>query len=114
MITWQSVQIVTSRELVLENVPLEVKLGEGSETVFRSMSDRFNHADPAPMLNARTRDALVARAPDRLLWATNWPHPGQADPPTLERLAELRDRWLPTAELRQQVLVDNPAHLYDF
>lgn len=39
-----------------------VKLGEGSETVFRSMSDRINHADAAPMLNKRTRDALVARA----------------------------------------------------
>lgn len=59
-------------------------------------------------------DALVERAPDRLLWATNWPHPGQADPPSLERLAALRDKWLPTDELRRQVLVVNPAALYDF
>ena len=59
-------------------------------------------------------DALVRHAPDRLLWATNWPHPGQNDPPSLEQLASLRDRWLPTDELRQQVLVDNPAALYEF
>jgi len=59
-------------------------------------------------------DALVARAPDRLLWATNWPHPGQAAPPSLERLAALRDEWLPTDELRRQVLVENPAALYGF
>ncbi|MEM7274277.1 MAG: amidohydrolase family protein [Actinomycetota bacterium] len=59
-------------------------------------------------------DELVRRAPDRLLWASNWPHPGQADPPSPVRLVELRDRWLPTAELRRQVLVDNPATCYDF
>ena len=59
-------------------------------------------------------DRLVAHAPDRLLWATNWPHPGQVDPPSLERIAELRDRWLPTPELRRRVLVENPARLYDF
>ena len=59
-------------------------------------------------------DALTARAPDRLVWASNWPHPGQATPPTAAELVALRDRWLPTEELRRRVLVDNPAALYDF
>lgn len=58
--------------------------------------------------------ALVARAPDRMLWASNWPHPGQADPPSFDDLARLRDDWLPTDALRRQVLVDNPAALYGF
>lgn len=58
--------------------------------------------------------ALVAQAPDRLLWASNWPHPGQDDPPTNAQLVKLRDRWLPTPELRRRILVDNPARLYDF
>ena len=57
---------------------------------------------------------LVARHPDRLVWASNWPHPGQADPPTPEELVRLRDTWLPTAELRSQVLVANPTALYAF
>ncbi|MEM9131253.1 MAG: amidohydrolase family protein [Actinomycetota bacterium] len=59
-------------------------------------------------------DALVARAPDRLLWASNWPHPGQADPPGFDDLLRLRRRWLPTDELLTAALVDNPAALYDF
>ncbi len=59
-------------------------------------------------------EALTARAPDRMLWATNWPHPGQANPPTNAELASLLDAWLPDESLRQQVLVDNPAALYDF
>lgn len=58
--------------------------------------------------------ALIERAPDRLLWASNWPHPGQTDPPSLADLRWLRDRWLPTEPLRRQVLIDNPAALYDF
>ena len=59
-------------------------------------------------------DALVSRSPDRLVWASNWPHPGQATPPVAAELVALRDRWLPTDELRRRVLVDNPAALYDF
>ncbi len=58
--------------------------------------------------------ALVEHRSDRLLWATNWPHPGQTDPPSTVDLARWRDRWLPTDALRRQVLVDNPAMLYDF
>ncbi len=62
----------------------------------------------------RCIDTLVRRAPDRMLWATNWPHPGQLDPPTNDDLLRLRDRWLPTEELRHRVLVANPARLYGF
>ncbi|MEM7287225.1 MAG: amidohydrolase family protein [Actinomycetota bacterium] len=58
-------------------------------------------------------DALVAEAPERLLWASNWPHPGQADPPTLDDLTAWRDRWIPPRH-RQRILVDNPTVLYDF
>lgn len=74
-----------------------------------SSSGPPNYPDVVPLI-----DALTKRAPDRLLWATNWPHPGQADPPTAAELLRLRDRWLPTHKLRQQVLVTNPAELYDF
>ena len=58
-------------------------------------------------------DALMAEAPERLLWASNWPHPGQTDPPSLEDLVTWRDRWVP-ASLQRQVLVQNPATVYDF
>jgi len=57
-------------------------------------------------------DRVVADYPDQLLWASNWPHPGQIEPPTLTDLATLRDRWLPSDELRTKVLVDNPDRLY--
>jgi D-galactarolactone isomerase len=49
-----------------------------------------------------------------MLWATNWPHPGQVDPPTPAQIANLLDAWLPTDALRRQVLVDNPVEVYGF
>lgn len=57
---------------------------------------------------------LVEVAPERMLWASNWPHPSQTVPVPNEHVGRLLDAWLPTAELRQQVLVDNPAEVYGF
>jgi predicted TIM-barrel fold metal-dependent hydrolase len=58
---------------------------------------------------------IVAAAPARVLWGTDWPHASareqlQADADTVDLLS----RWLPDAADRQRVLVDNPAKLYGF
>lgn len=60
--------------------------------------------------------ALVRAAPERMLWATNWPHLGQA-PERYGNEADLLDLlldWAPDAAVRQRILVDNPAELYGF
>ena len=66
-----------------------------------------------PSVAALTR-VLVDRFPDRVLWATNWPHPGQTAPLTSDQLRDLALSWLPTPTLRHRVLVDNPIELYGF
>lgn len=60
-------------------------------------------------------DALLAHRPDRLLWATDWPHTElwANMPDDLDLAAALRVSEMPDA-LRRQVLVDNPARLYGF
>ena len=58
--------------------------------------------------------ALARQAPERMLWATNWPHPGQVDPPTPDVLARWCYTWLPDPAVRHQVLVENPTRLYGF
>lgn len=58
-------------------------------------------------------DELVRVAPERMLWASNWPHPGQGDPPTIEDLSDWRTAWIPT-ELQTMILVDNPGRVYGF
>ncbi len=59
------------------------------------------------------RRAFVEAAPDRTIWATDWPHvryrrkmPNDAD------LMELLYRYVPDESMRKKVLVDNPARLY--
>lgn len=58
--------------------------------------------------------ALVAAAPDRCVWGTDWPHP-QMDPlPEAGLLLDQFFEWIPDAEVRHKVLVDNAARLYGF
>jgi predicted TIM-barrel fold metal-dependent hydrolase len=57
--------------------------------------------------------ALVAAAPDRVLWGTDWPHPNIAgDMPNDGDLVDLLAEAVPEEALRHQVLVENPARLY--
>jgi D-galactarolactone isomerase len=57
---------------------------------------------------------LVERHPHRLLWATNWPHPGQTEPMGVDQITDITLDWLPTDDLRRRVLVDNPTTVYGF
>jgi D-galactarolactone isomerase len=64
---------------------------------------------------SRLARALVRRAPERMLWATNWPHPSaRQNPPRDEDLLELLADWAPQESVRRRILVDNPAGLYGF
>ena len=57
---------------------------------------------------------LVAAAPGRCMWGTDWPHPNASFIPNDGDLVDLLAEWIPDADLRTRVLVDNPAHLYGF
>lgn len=63
---------------------------------------------------SRLARALIDHAPERLLWASNWPHPGQSEPPSGADLRQLLYGWLPDADLRRRVLVDHPVEVYGF
>lgn len=59
--------------------------------------------------------ALTAANPQRIVWGSDWPHVIIRKPmPNDGDLADLLLDWLPEAALREQVLVANPARLYDF
>lgn len=63
----------------------------------------------------RLAKALVRHAPERMLWASNWPHPSaRQNPPADVDLLELLADWAPEAATRSRILVDNPADLYGF
>lgn len=54
-------------------------------------------------------------APQRVLWGTDWPHPVlRQEMPDDGKLVDLLSRLIPDVRMQQQVLVENPKHLYDF
>lgn len=60
--------------------------------------------------------ALIDHAPERMLYATNWPHvskPIDAQPDD-RGLLDLMLDWAPDEKTRQLIFVDNPARLYGF
>lgn len=70
---------------------------------------------PAPFTDLRPMaEALVAAAPERMVWATDWPHPAAKDPVDDARLLSLLCEWVPDDAMRHRILVDNPAKLYGF
>lgn len=58
--------------------------------------------------------ALTKANPERILWGSDWPHVTTKVMPNDGDLCDLLSDWLPTPELREQVLVRNPAKLYGF
>ena len=57
--------------------------------------------------------AIVAAAPHKVLWGSDWPHIPEGERDTGELLNMLAD-WAPDPEVRKRILVDNPRKLFDF
>ena len=77
---------------------------------YRFSAEEFPYRDVDAFVQA-----LVRCNPERLVWGTDWPHPAISKAmPDDGALVDLLATWLPSERLRQQVLVDNAARLYDF
>jgi len=101
-------------------------VGSGRAYVKLSAPHRIG-ATPDDAATAAIARALIAAHPERVLWGTDWPHPGGGPRPpeliqeiepftpiddgaALNRLA----RWAGSAAMIKRILVDNPARLYDY
>ncbi|MBB5577612.1 putative TIM-barrel fold metal-dependent hydrolase [Rhizobium paranaense] len=60
--------------------------------------------------------AYLKMAPDRVLWASDWPHPspGKFGKPDDALLVDLSAEWASDDTTRQKIFVDNAAKLYGF
>jgi len=58
--------------------------------------------------------ALIAAAPMRVLWGTDFPHPNATHEADEADLVDLVPQFAPDALAQKRLLVDNPAHLYGF
>jgi predicted TIM-barrel fold metal-dependent hydrolase len=78
-----------------------------------------HYPDAAPLARA-----MIETNPNRIVWGTDWPHPGAAkrDPAVIEPFrpeddGEALNRlagWTRNRAELQKILVDNPARLYQF
>ena len=78
-----------------------------------------HYPDTAPLARA-----MIDANPDRIVWGTDWPHPGAAkrDPAVIEPFRPEDDGaalnrlagWTKNRTELQKILVDNPARLYQF
>lgn len=59
--------------------------------------------------------AYVQKAPERLVWGSDWPHPSERDnKPDDAILFDLLLDWVPDQGVRNRILVRNPETLYGF
>ena len=78
-----------------------------------------HYPDVAPLARA-----MIDANPDRIVWGSDWPHPGAAkrDPAVIEPFRREDDGaalnrlagWTKNKTELQKILVDNPARLYQF
>ena len=89
---------------------------------YRASMKAPDYPDLAPFAKA-----LIAANADRIVWGTDWPHPNSNPPPGRVatdlnpvyqiddgRLMNLLPVWAPDAAVREKILVDNPARLYEY
>ncbi|MDX3895566.1 amidohydrolase family protein [Pusillimonas sp.] len=126
-------------EAVLANLPTDVVIdhigsirpeqGEsqpGFQTLLRlleagrcwvklSCGYRMSHEQPPYRDMLPYVQALVACRPDRLVWASDWPHVSfKGKMPNTTDLLDLMTYWVPDESVRNRIFVDNPAKLYQF
>jgi 2-pyrone-4,6-dicarboxylate lactonase len=80
------------------------------------LSNADKHIDPPWSAAVPIAHAFIEAAPERTLWATDWPHLGFIDRPVPNDadLLELLYRYAPDEATRHRILVDNPTRLYGF
>ena len=108
----------------MEPVPVDhpgfrvlLKLVESGRTYVK-LSAPYNWSKSGPPNYSdvgRLATVLANAAPERMLWATNWPHPMPNTPkPDDAWVLDMMLEWIPDEATRHKAFVDNPARLYGF
>ena len=107
--------------------PLPAGIGHPSHKVIRSLIDQgrtwvkisgaymVSEIGPPTYADATAiAQALIRAAPGRLVWGSDWPHPGYKEHPDDAMLFDLLAVWMPDETTRNRILVKNPEALYGF
>jgi 2-pyrone-4,6-dicarboxylate lactonase len=90
-------------------------LSKGNFWVMLSLGEKTSKAGPPWDDVIPIARAYIDAAPDRCVWASDWPHPvSVVQPPNDADLLELLYRYAPDEAELQKILVTNPARLFGF
>ena len=90
-------------------------LSKGNFWVMLSLGEKTSKKGPPWDDVLPIAHAYLEAAPDRCVWASDWPHPvSVVQPPNDADLLELLYRYVPDDALLDKVLVKNPAKLFGF
>ncbi len=87
-------------------------LDKVSEQPLANVPDGIPYKDTIPFARA-----VIAAAPDRCIWGSDWPHGNTFAPGTIPNdgaLLDLLGEIAPDQATMRRILVDNPARLYGF
>ena len=113
----------------LGNPPLPAGIEHPSHAIIRGLIDKGRTwvklsgaysntkvGPPAYPDATKIAQAFVKAAPERMVWGSDWPHPGKPDndKPDDSLLFDLLTVWAPDEATRNRILVNNPEALYGF
>jgi predicted TIM-barrel fold metal-dependent hydrolase len=58
--------------------------------------------------------AYIQAAPERMVWGSDWPHPGEIHKEDDALIFDLLSQWAAQEATRHRILVENPEELYGF
>jgi predicted TIM-barrel fold metal-dependent hydrolase len=93
-----------------------LRLLESGKVWIKLCGYRSSTAGPPYADMLKPAQKIIATAPDRCVWGTDWPHPRLYGPmlPDDGKLLDLLGDWAPDPKQFHKILVDNPAKLYGF
>ena len=90
-------------------------LSKGNFWVMLSLGEKTSKKGPPWDDVIPIARAYIEAAPDRCVWASDWPHPvSVVQPPNDADLLELMYRYAPDEATLENTLVRNPAKLFGF
>jgi predicted TIM-barrel fold metal-dependent hydrolase len=90
-------------------------LGDGSRRCWVKLTGIYRFSQTAGFADVKPfAQALIATAPDQLIWGSDFPHLSFHDKVSTIGLYNKVAEWAPDAAMRRRILTDNPARLFGF
>jgi 2-pyrone-4,6-dicarboxylate lactonase len=90
-------------------------VGDGSARCFVKLTGIYRFSTAPDFADVKPiAQALMARAPEQLIWGSDFPHLSFHDRVGTIQLYNLISEWAPDPGLRKRILADNPARLFGF